>query len=104
MMNRMKLAKQTIKRRRTFTLSPASLVYLEQETRRRSGDSQSAVLDELLRENIEQQQLAALERNVTDYYDNLTDGEVEEQRAWGKLVESHLVLSDEEFSHAQSAA
>ncbi len=39
-----------LKQRRTFTLSPASLEYLEQEARQRSANSLSAVLDDLLQE------------------------------------------------------
>jgi hypothetical protein len=93
-----------IKQRRTFTLSPASLAYLEQETRRRSADSQSAVLDELLQEKKRERQLASLEASVTAYYDSLPDAQVEEDRAWGKFAGSHLALSEEELLHAQSTA
>jgi hypothetical protein len=93
-----------IKQRRTFTLSPASLAYLEQETRRRSADSQSAVLDELLKEKKRERQLASLETSVTAYYDSLTEAQVEQDRAWGKFAGSHLALSEEELLHAQSTA
>jgi hypothetical protein len=90
------------KQRRTFTLSPASLAYLEQETRRRNTDSQSAVLDELLTEKKRERQIAALETAATSYYDSLTDAEVKEDRLWGEVAGNHLVLSEEELSHAQS--
>ena len=90
------------KQRRTFTLSPGSLAYLEQETRRRNTDSQSAVLDELLTEKRRERQIAALETTVTSYYDSLTDAEVEEDRLWGVFAGSQLALSEEELSHAQS--
>jgi hypothetical protein len=93
-----------VKRRRTFTLSPGSITYLEQETRRRNVDSVSAVLDELLLEKTQEQQRAALEANIKSYYDSLTDDEVEEQRSWGQFAEQHLVLTEEELSHAQSTA
>jgi hypothetical protein len=100
----MKHVTQGIKRRRTFTLSPASLEYLEQETRRRMADSQSAVLDELLQEKKREEQLAALETSIGAYYDGLTDEEVEEQRSWGEFAGQTLVLTEEELAHAQSAA
>ena len=89
-------ANRPIKRRRTFTLSPASLAYLEQQARERQLDSQSAFLDELLQEKSMEQRRAALEANVTAYYDSLSDEEVEEQRAWGELAQQSLVLKDDE--------
>ena len=92
------------KQRRTFTLSLESLSYLEQEARRLQIESQSSVLDELLREKIRDQQLAAIEAKITSYYDNLSDEEMEEDRAWGEFAGSQLVLSEEKLSHAKSAA
>jgi hypothetical protein len=89
-------ANPRIKRRRTFTLSPESLAYLEQEARHRKLDSQSAFLDALLQEKSMEQRRAALEANVTAYYDSLTDEEVEEQRAWGELAQQSLVLKDDD--------
>jgi hypothetical protein len=97
-------ANRRVKQRRTFTLSPENLAYLDQETRRRGADSQSAVLDELLREKKLEQQRAALETQITAYYDSLTDAEVEEDRTWGEFAGSHLALSEEELLHAQSTA
>src|SRR5271165_3528699 len=92
------------KQRRTFTLSPESLAYLEQQARERKLNSQSAVLDELLLEKTRELRRAALEANVTAYYDSLADEEVEEQRAWGQFAEQTLALNEEELAHAQSAA
>jgi hypothetical protein len=100
----MTIANRGTKQRRTFTLSPASLAYLEQETRRRSADSQSAVLDELLKEKKLEERRAALEANISSYYDSLSDEEVEQQCAWGEFTGSHLVLNEEELSDAKSAA
>jgi hypothetical protein len=93
-----------IKQRRTFTLFPASLAYLEHETRQRMADSQSAVLDELLQEKKREQQMVALETAIGAYYDCLTDEEVEEQRSWGEFAGQTLVLTEEELAHDQSAA
>jgi hypothetical protein len=97
-------ANRPIKQRRTFTLSPESLAYLEQQARERQLDSQSALLDELLQEKSMEQRRAALEANVTAYYDSLSDSEVEEDRAWGEFAGSHLALSEEELTHAQPTA
>src|SRR5215813_7872087 len=92
------------KLRRTFTLSPVSLKYIEQEAERQNAGSQSTFLDELLREKIKEQERTAYDAEVTAYYDSLTDEEVEEQRAWGQLGEQALALTEEELAHAQSAA
>jgi hypothetical protein len=92
------------KRRRTFTLSPASLAYLEQETRQRSADSQSAVLDELLQEKRRERQLAALETAIGAYYDGLSDAEVEEDKIWGEFAGMNLALKEDEQFYDQPTA
>jgi hypothetical protein len=94
-------ANPRIKQRRSFTLSPASLVYLEQETRRRSADSQSAVLDELLQEKKRERQLAALETSIGAYYDSLSDAEVEEDKIWGEFAGMNLALKEDEVFYDQ---
>jgi hypothetical protein len=93
-----------IKQRRTFTLSPASLAYLDEQTRRHKLGSQSAFLDELLLEKTMEQRRAALEANITAYYDSLSDAEIEEDKAWGEFAGSHLALNEEELLHAQPTA
>jgi hypothetical protein len=92
------------KQRRTFTLSPTSLAYLEQETRRRNADSQSAILDELLQEKKRERQMAALEAAIGAYYDGLSDAEVEEDRIWGEFAGSHLALKEDEPFYDQPTA
>jgi hypothetical protein len=89
------------KLRRTFTLSPESLAYLEQEARRQQTDSQSSVLDELLQEKTRERRLAALEANVSAYYDGLSDAEVEEDKVWGEFAGSHLALQEDEPFYEQ---
>jgi hypothetical protein len=93
-----------VKRRRTFTLSPATLTYLEQETRRRSADSQSAVLEELLQEKKREQQLATLETAIGAYYDGISDAEVEEDKIWGEFAGMNLALREDEPFYDQSTA
>jgi hypothetical protein len=93
-----------IKQRRTFTLSPSSLAYLEQETRRRSADSQSAVLDTLLAEKMRERQMAALETAIGAYYDGLGDAEMEEDKIWGEFAGSRLALKEDEAAYDQPSA
>jgi hypothetical protein len=88
-----------LKRRRTFTLSPASLAYLEQEARQRSTDSLSAVLDDLLQEKERERKMAALEANIGAYYDGLSDAEVEEDKIWGESAGMNLALTEDEASY-----
>jgi hypothetical protein len=104
MFNKMENKRQPRKQRRTFTLSPESLGYLEQEARRRQIDSQSSVLDELLQEKKRDQQRAALEANISAYYDDLSDAEIEEDKIWGKFAGAHLALKEDEPFYDQPTA
>jgi hypothetical protein len=97
-------ANRQLKQRRTFTLSPASLAYLDEQARQRKLGSQSAFLDELLLEKTAEQRRAALEANVTAYYDRLSDEEVEENRAWGQLAEQSLALKEDAVPYEQPTA
>jgi len=97
-------ANRGIKQRRTFTLSPESLAYLEQETQRRSADSQSAVLDELLQEKKRERQLAALETAIGAYYDGLSDAEVEQDKIWGEFAGMSLAFKEDEIFYDQPTA
>src|SRR5450755_1605504 len=100
----MKKATRRLKQRRTFTLSPESLAYLEQEARRRNADSHSAVLDELLQEKDRERQLAALEAATTAYYDSLSDEEVEQDKIWGEFGGMSLALKEVEVFYDQPTA
>jgi len=93
-----------IKQRRTFTLSPESLAYLDEQAHERQLNSQSAFLDELLQEKSMEQRRAALEANVTAYYDSLSDEEIQEQRAWGELAQQSLALKDDEAYYDEPTA
>jgi hypothetical protein len=93
-----------IKRRRTFTLSPESLAYIERQARERKLGSQSAFLDELLLEKTAEQRKAALEANVIAYYDSLSDEESQEIRAWGELAEQSLALREDEVPYDEPSA
>src|SRR5256885_15891762 len=92
------------KQRRTFTLSAQSLQYVKEQARKRNRVSQSAFLDELLLEKTRELERAALDAQVTAYYDRLTDTEMEEDRAWGEFAGSHLVLKEDEKAYDQSPA
>jgi hypothetical protein len=96
--------KRDRKVRRTFTLSPESLAYLEQEAHRRRIESQSSVLDELLQKKAKEREMAALEANVSAYYDGLTDEGIEEDKIWGEFAGMHLALREDEVPYEQPTA
>ena len=100
----MPIRKSSRKIRRTVTLSPESDAYIKKQTRERKLGSHSAFLDQLLLEKAQEQRLAAIEAQITAYYDSLTPEEIEENRAWGEFAGSHLVLNEEELAHARSTA
>jgi len=102
--SKMKSTNRDRKLRRTFTLSPESLAYLEQEARRRQTDSQSSVLDALLQEKKRERKLAELEANISSYYDSLSEEEVEEDKIWGEFAGMHLALQEDEALYDKPTA
>jgi hypothetical protein len=75
------------KAKKSYTLSPESVEFLEAIRRKRHAASTSAVLEEILKSVREDHERASLARAVADYYTTLTDKEVTEQAAWGELAE-----------------
>jgi hypothetical protein len=73
------------KEKKSFTLSRASVVFLESQRKERKSASASEVLDELIREAESRHRQEKYGEAVTAYYDSITDEEREEQKAWAKL-------------------
>ena len=48
--------------------------------------------------------MAALEANVSAYYDNLTNEEMEQDKIWGEFAGMHLALREDEVPYDQSTA
>ena len=78
------------KEKRTFSLSPESLRYLESVRKQRKTASVSSVLDELIREQQRAAKMQRISASITSYYDSLTNQEVAEDRAWGEFAESQF--------------
>jgi len=74
------------KAKKSYTLSPESVEFLEALRRQRSAPSTSAVLEEILGALRREQTRTKVEAAVGNYYDTLTDREVEEQVAWGRFA------------------
>jgi len=77
---------RTRKSRKTFSLSPESVSYLESLRRARKARSMSSVLDELIRQRREAEDMKRISASVTRYYDSLTAEEAAEDRAWGDFA------------------
>jgi len=74
------------KARKTFSLSPKTLKYLESLRRERKHDSLSSVLESVVRQQQQAREMERISASVTKYYDALTPEEIAEDRAWGDFA------------------
>ena len=74
------------KQKRSYTLSPGSVAFLERLRKQRRAPSSSMVLDELIAEASRRQRRKEIHKAMDDYYTNLSDEELAEDRAWGKFA------------------
>ena len=72
--------------KKSYTLSPRSVAFLEAVRRKRRAASTSAVLEEILESLRRQHERASLERAVADYYSSLTGEDVNEQGEWAEFA------------------
>jgi len=85
---RLRRGARTAKSKRTFSLSAASLTYLEALAK--NYRSTSEALDILIRERQEAAQRERISASIRNYYDSINEEERDENRAWGAFVHSHL--------------
>jgi hypothetical protein len=74
------------KAKKSYTLSPDSVAFLEALRKNRRAASVSAILEEILQTARREQELASVERAVADYYDSLSGEEAMEQSQWGEFA------------------
>jgi hypothetical protein len=74
------------KAKKSYTLSPASVAFLETIRKKRHAPSTSAVLEEILQTIRRGQKKNAVEGAVSDYYSSLPSEDGEEQTRWGKFA------------------
>jgi predicted CopG family antitoxin len=72
--------------KKSYTLSPESVAFLEALRKKRGGNSISSVLEEILQAVRRKHERAAIERAVVDYYGSLSEPEAEEQAEWGEFA------------------
>ena len=74
------------KAKKSYTLSPESVEFLERLRKKRGARSASSVLDDILQALRREQRKARIEHAVADYYDALSIQEREELAAWGDFA------------------
>jgi hypothetical protein len=74
------------KAKKSYTLSPESVAFLETLRKRRHAASISAVLEEILQAVRRGQERASIEKSVAAYYSSLSDDEALEQAQWGEFA------------------
>jgi DNA-binding PadR family transcriptional regulator len=74
------------KEKKTFTLSPQSVAFLEALREKRSALSTSAVLEDILQAVRREQEKASIDAAVADYYDSLSREEAQDQANWGEFA------------------
>lgn len=80
------------KLRKTYTLSSEALAILEEERKERHVESTSSALEEILKERGRQKQMANIATSISNYYDSLSEEEMNEDRLWGAFAESQFSL------------
>src|SRR5260370_17817961 len=65
--------------KKSYTLSPESVAFLEAMRKKQRAASVSAVLDEILRGVRREHELASIERAVADYYGSLSTEDAADQ-------------------------
>jgi hypothetical protein len=79
-------AKAARKAKKSFTLSPDSVAFLETMREQQQAESISAILDEILQAVRREHERGSLERAVASYYSSLSTEEVTEQADWGTFA------------------
>jgi hypothetical protein len=74
------------KAKKSYTLSPESVAFLENLRKKRHAASTSLVLDEILQTALREQETRDMENAVAEYYDSLSESERAEQSEWGKFA------------------
>jgi hypothetical protein len=80
--------------KKSYTLSPESVDFLETQRKKRRARSSSAVLEEILQAVRREAELARMNQSVIDYYDSLSDEEMKELSEWGEFGLSQLLKTD----------
>jgi len=87
------------KAKKSCTLSPESVAFLEVLRKKRKAASASSVLDEIIQTIRLGQKKKTIEQAVTDFYSYLPDEEREDVAAWGEFALAEF--PDEELENCK---
>jgi len=74
------------KAKKSYTLSPESVAFLETMRKKRHAASVSSVLDEILQGLRRHARRTSIDQAVTRYYSSLSTREEAEQKEWGEFA------------------
>ena len=80
-----RIANPARKAKKSYTLSPESVDFLETLRKKRRARSISFVLEEILQAARREAEMAKINQSVSDYYDSLSDEEMEELSRMGRV-------------------
>jgi DNA-binding PadR family transcriptional regulator len=99
MMNRTTRTTAHRKAKKSYTLSPESVAFLEALREKRNATSTSSVLEEIIQTIRLGQKKRAIEQAVTDYYSSLPKEERDDQAAWAEFALTQF--PEDEIEHQQ---
>jgi hypothetical protein len=82
------------KAKKSYTLSPESVDFLETPRKERRARSVSFVLEEILQTARREAELATINQSVTAYHDSLSGEEADELSRWGRFGLRELLKED----------
>jgi hypothetical protein len=74
------------KAKKSFTLSPESVAFLEAMEKRKQAGSISAVLEEILQAVRREHERGSVEQAVANYYSSLSTDEAADQAEWAEFA------------------
>jgi hypothetical protein len=80
--------------KKSYTLSPESVAFLEAMRKKRRAGSVSAILEEILQAVRREHERAPVELAVADYYGSLSTEEAKEQAQWGEFALREFPFED----------
>jgi hypothetical protein len=87
-------AKLSRKTKKSYTLSPESIAFLETLRKKRRATSISAILEEILQRVRRGQEWASTEREIAKYYDSLSDEDLADDIRWGEFAMQEFPTED----------
>ena len=78
------------KKRRTYSLDPELVRYVEKFRAECKISSASSALEEIIRESKKKRDCQDQDNLIANYYSSLDDAEIEQEKEWGKFAETHF--------------